>query len=125
MQTRTENDERPRARLLTSGPRALTDAELLALVIGAGTSGASACEAARALTDAAPLAELAWAPPDAIACAPGVGIARAAALVAAFELGRRAAWNPPNRGERCLDPGRVRELMRHVAFAEREGFHWA
>jgi DNA repair protein RadC len=73
--------------------------------------------------EAAPLEELAWAPPDALAVAPGVGLARATALAAAFELGRRAAWTPPKRGERCLDPGRVHELLRHAAFAEREAFH--
>jgi DNA repair protein RadC len=123
MQTPSETDERPRARLLASGARALTDAELLALVLGAGSGGVAGCDAARALVEAAPLAELAWAPPDAIACAPGVGLARAAVLAAAFELGRRAAWAPPRRGERCLDPGRVHELMRHAAFAEREAFH--
>jgi DNA repair protein RadC len=44
-------------------------------------------------------------------------------VAAAFELGRRAAWSPPRRGERCLDPGRVHELLRHAAHAEREGFH--
>jgi DNA repair protein RadC len=123
MQTPAENDERPRARLLASGARALTEAELLTLVLGGGGAGATAADAARALVEVAPLAELAWAPPDAIAGAPGVGLARASVLAAAFELGRRAAWAPPRRGERCLDPGRVHELMRHAAFGEREAFH--
>jgi DNA repair protein RadC len=113
----------PRERLLASGPRALSDAELVALVLGSGTAGLSARAAARALVEAMPLPELAWSPPDALAGRPGIGIARAAALAAAFELGRRGAWSPPRRGERCLDPGRVHELMRHAAFAEREGFH--
>ena len=53
----------------------------------------------------------------------GVGPARAAALAAAFELGRRGAWAPPRRGERVLEPSRVAELMRHAAHAERECFH--
>lgn len=123
MESRLDHDEPPRARLLSSGARALSDADLLAIVLGAGAAGAAACQAARALVEAAPLSELAWAPPDAIASAPGIGLARASTLAAAFELGRRAAWAPPRRGERCLDPGRVHELMRHVAFAEREGFH--
>lgn len=123
MQTPAENGERPRARLLAEGARSLSDSELVSLVLGAGSGGAATCEAARALVEAAPLAELAWAPPDAIACAHGVGLARASVLAAAFELGRRAAWSPPRRGDRCLDPGRVHELMRHAAFAEREAFH--
>jgi DNA repair protein RadC len=116
-------DDRPRERLLAAGPRALSDADLLALLIGTGTARLSARAAALSLLEAVPLAELAWAPPDAIAAWPGVGRARAAAIVAAFELGRRGGWSPPRRGERCLDPRRVHELMRHAAHAEREGFH--
>jgi DNA repair protein RadC len=115
--------DRPRERLLAAGPRALSDADLVALLLGTGTGRLSARAAALALLEAVPLAELAWAPPDAIAAFPGLGPARAAALAAAFELGRRGAWAPPQRGERCLDPRRVFELMRHAAHAEREGFH--
>lgn len=117
------SDDRPRERLLSAGPRALSDAELVALLIGTGTGRLSARAAALGLLEAVPLTELAWAPPDAIAAWPGVGPARAAAIAAAFELGRRGGWAPPQRGERCLDPRRVHELMRHAAHAEREGFH--
>jgi DNA repair protein RadC len=112
----------PRERLLADGPRALSDADLLALVLGTG-GGRSARATALALLEAVPLGELGWAPPDALAAWPGIGAARAAAIAAALELGRRAAWSPPRRGERCLDPGRVHELLRHAAHAEREGFH--
>lgn len=114
---------RPRDRLLAEGARSLSDAELVALLLGGGTARLSPRAAAVGLLEAMPLAELAWAPPDAIAALPGVGTARAAAIAAAFELGRRGAWAPPRRGERCLDPRRVYELMRHAAHAEREGFH--
>src|SRR5512138_1076260 len=116
-------EERPRERLLACGPRALSDAELLALLLGTGTAKLSARAAALSLVESLPLPELAWAPPDAIAGWPGVGTARAAAIAAAFELGRRGAWAPPRRGERCLDPRAVHELLRHAAHAEREGFH--
>jgi len=114
---------RPRERLLAEGARSLSDAELVALLLGSGTPRVSARAAALGLLEAVPLPELAWAPPDSIATFPGIGPARAAALTAAFELGRRGAWAPPRRGERCLDPRRVFELMRHAAHAEREGFH--
>jgi DNA repair protein RadC len=115
--------DRPRERLLSDGAHALSDADLVALVLGSGTAGRSARAAALALLESAPISELAWAPPDALREAPGVGPARAAALAAAFELGRRGAWSPPRRGERCLDPRRVFELLRHEAHAERERFH--
>ena len=115
--------DRPRERLLAEGPRALSDADLVALVLGTGSGRLSARAAALGLLEAVSLAELAFAPPDAIASFPGLGLARASAIAAAFELGRRAAWAPPRRGERCLDPARVFELMRPAAHAEREGFH--
>jgi DNA repair protein RadC len=115
--------DRPRERLLAAGPRALSDVELLALLLGTGSGKLSARAAALALLEAVPLPELAWSPPDAIAAWPGVGPARAAAIAAAFELGRRGAWTPPQRGERCLDPSRVFELLRHAAHADRETFH--
>lgn len=115
-------DDRPRERLLSAGAPALSDADLIALVLGAGTAGFPARGAALGLLGRAPLAALAWAAPEELA-GPGIGLARAAALAAAFELGRRAAWAPPRRGERCLDPGRVHELTRHLAHAERETFH--
>ena len=113
----------PRERLLSAGARSLSDAELLALVLGTASGGLSARAAALQLVERQPLASLAWACPEELATSPGIGLARAAALVAAFELGRRGAWSPPARGERCLDPGRVHELLRHAAHAEREGFH--
>ncbi len=113
----------PRERLLGSGPRALSDAELVALVLGSGSGRLSARATALSLVEALPLPELAWAPPAALASLPGIGPARAAAIAAAFELGRRGAWSPPRRGERCLDPARVHELLRHAAHAERESFH--
>jgi len=113
----------PRERLLSGGARTLSDADLLALILGTGGAGRSARATALSLTEAMPVGELAWAPADALAGWPGLGPARAAAIAAAFELGRRGAWSPPRRGERCLDPGRVHELLRHAAHAEREGFH--
>ncbi len=115
-------DDRPRERLLAAGAPALSDADLLALVLGSGTAGLPARASALRLLGRAPLASLAWAPAEELA-GPGIGLARASALAAAFELGRRAAWSPPRRGERCLDPGRVHELTRHLAHAERETFH--
>ena len=113
----------PRERMLASGPSALSDVELVALVLGTGSGNLSAREAALSLVEASPVPELAWSPPEALALHRGVGPARAAALAAAFELGRRGAWAPPRRGERVLEPSRVAELMRHAAHAERECFH--
>jgi DNA repair protein RadC len=113
----------PRERLLASGPAALSDAELVALVLGTGSARLSARAAALALVERASIPELAWTSSEELSLRPGLGPARAAALAAAFELGRRGAWSPPRRGERLLEPSRVAELMRPTAHGERECFH--
>lgn len=109
-------------RLDTVGPQGLADAELLTLLLGPTNGANNTAKAAQALLHAAPLPEIAWATPDQLTAVPGIGPARAAAVAAAFELGRRAGWAPPHRGERVLDPQRVYELLRHAAHAEREQF---
>lgn len=71
----------------------------------------------------APLSVLASASATEIAGLLAVSQARAARLASAFELGRRGAWVRPARGDCCLDPGRVFELMRDVAHQDAEEFH--
>jgi DNA repair protein RadC len=89
---------RPRERLLDQGPAALSEAELLAVLLGTGDRRRSAVGLAEALlaAHATPdeptgLRGLAAMPPAALQAEPGLGPAKAARLVAAVELGRRAA----------------------------------
>jgi DNA repair protein RadC len=110
-------------RLEQLGVRVLADVELLTLLLGPTAGMNSTRDAAQRLIDGRPLCELAWASPEELQREPGIGPARAAAVAAAFELGRRGGWAPPRRGERVLDPARVYELMRALAHAEREEFH--
>ncbi len=87
--------ERPRERLALRGAAGLSTAELIALVWGSGTRGRSATDLAEeALARHEGLSGLARASELELAAIPGVGAARAAQLVAAFELGRRllADW---------------------------------
>src|SRR3984957_13599634 len=82
--------ERPRERLLSSGPEALSDRELLALVLRHGRRGENAVSMAGSLlAEYGNLDALAGACPEELATRSGVGVAKAAALVAAFQLGRR------------------------------------
>lgn len=83
--------ERPRERLLARGSDALSERELLALVVRQGSRGESALDLAAALlAEYGSLSALAMARPEELARRPGVGEAKAAALVAAFRLGRLA-----------------------------------
>ena len=79
----------PRAKLERRGPEALSDDELLALLLGAGGRGAGCLDLAARLRAACP-GGLAKARPAELRRVRGVGAARAACVAAAFELGRRA-----------------------------------
>jgi DNA repair protein RadC len=82
--------ERPRERLLAAGPNALSDGELLAVLLGTGTRGQNAVELARGLLGrSGSLPALLGLAPAELARAEGLGPARAARLIAALELGRR------------------------------------
>ena len=84
--------DRPRERLARLGSEALAERELLALVLGSGRQGESALDVAAALlAEFGGLAQIARARPEELRRRGGIGAARAAALVAAFRLGRLAA----------------------------------
>lgn len=90
--------ERPRERLASHGPAALSAPELLAVLWGSGTSNHSSLGiAGDALARHGSLAELARADLVELTDVPGIGAARAAQLLAAFELGRRSqgGWTTP------------------------------
>jgi DNA repair protein RadC len=83
--------ERPRERLLALGAQALSERELLALVLRNGTRGVSALDLASSLlAEYGGLRGLAAARPEELADHPGVGLAKSAALVAALQLARRS-----------------------------------
>jgi DNA repair protein RadC len=84
-------DERPREKLLTRGVNALSDSELLAIIVRVGTGGATSLDIARAiLSGEGSLRSLASKTPEELMRVRGIGEAKAVELVAAFEIGRRA-----------------------------------
>lgn len=101
---------------LAEGPGRLGDADLLALV---GNIRPELASILNGVTEG--VRALAWRSPAQLV-ALGCTEREAARLAAAFELGRRGAWDKPRRGARCLDPGTVHNLLRHEAMREREAF---
>lgn len=98
-------EARPRERLFQVGAAALSEAELLAIVIGSGRRGASALEVANEiLGEHLSLDALAIAKPEELRRIPAVGTAKAAGIIAALELGRRAALGPPSASTRITNP---------------------
>ncbi|MGI6224075.1 MAG: RadC family protein [Prevotella sp.] len=84
-------DERPRERLLKFGPENLTDAELLAILIGSGTSKMSAVEVMKNVLAACKgnLNTLGRMSVDELTNFDGIGPAKAITILAACELGKR------------------------------------
>jgi DNA repair protein RadC len=84
-------DDRPREKLQAKGPAALSDAELLAILINTGTPRRSALQLARDVLDLASgnLHELGRLGLPALKKVKGIGEAKAITLAAALELGRR------------------------------------
>lgn len=105
--------ERPRERLFSLGPRALTLHELIALVVGAGGGGSSAAAVAERIvqTSGGELRRLARMPTRSLEAIDGVGSAVAARIAAALELGRRAASESVQEGERVRGPADVHARM--------------
>lgn len=105
-------DQRPRERLCGLGAQALTDAELLAVLLRNGTAGASAIDVAvELLAEAGGLHRLAEARPEELARRKGIGVAKATTLVAAFHLAARS--RSPNEPDVPLDePGAIAAAAR-------------
>jgi DNA repair protein RadC len=104
-------DERPREKLLARGATALVDPELIAILLGSGLPGANAISVARQLLDKyRSLSGLSRCTVDEFKEIPGIGDAKAAHLVAAFQLGRRLA-NERLTKQKLDSPELVYELM--------------
>lgn len=86
-------DSHIREKFMRQGAGALTNAELISMVIRDGGDGVSAAELAQKILDAAggSLCGLSKTDMPALRMTAGLGVKRAAVLTAAFELGRRSA----------------------------------
>lgn len=95
--------ERPRERLLAHGAKALSDAELLAVLLGSGLRGKDAVTLGRELVAASGGLGALLGHPEASPL-PGLGPARKARLCAAVELARRALAEDLARGTPLTSP---------------------
>ncbi len=96
---RTENktikewaaDDRPREKMIAKGKAALSNAELIAILLGSGQGGRSAVALAREVLAACNdnLAELSRLSIEELTQHKGIGVAKAISIVAALELGKR------------------------------------
>ena len=104
-------DERPREKLAAHGASALTDPELIAILLRTGVAGKNVLEVARhLLKEFGSLGGLSRCSVDELANIRGVGFAKAVQLVAAFGLGQRLARETLSK-QKIDSPELVSELI--------------
>ncbi len=105
--------DRPREKLLARGAGALSETELLAVVLGHGRPGTNALALAREmLTGFGSLRALLTAPVTAVCAHAGVGTTRYAQLQAALELARRHHLEALREGPLLASPRAARDYLR-------------
>ncbi|MEM8561192.1 MAG: DNA repair protein RadC [Pseudomonadota bacterium] len=116
--------EAPRDKLLERGEQALSDAELLAVMLGTGFSGCDALELARAvLHEFGSLSGLIRADAQRLLETKGIGKAKYAQLRAAREMGRRQALQGLFGADTLNSPSAtLRFLQYHLGAHTREVF---
>jgi DNA repair protein RadC len=105
--------ERPRERLLARGPAALSDAELLAVLLRTGVAGRSAMDVGRILLERfGRLSRLLTAEAQELDSVPGMGAAKVAQFAAVLELSRRALAEEMQARDSLASPNAVRGYLR-------------
>ena len=104
-------DDRPREKLVARGAAALSDAELIAILLRTGVEGANAVEVARQLiAKYGSLGALSRCSVKELAAIKGIGLAKGAQLAAAFGLGHRLA-HENFAGKKVETPEQIYELL--------------
>jgi len=110
--------QRPRERLISKGPGALSDAELLAVLLNTGIKGKGVAELAGELLTVLDgnkkIPEV-----EKLAALSGMGISKACAVAAMLEFGRRR-WGAA--GTAIRQPAEIYALIRHNADRKQERF---
>ena len=105
-------NERPREKLMKFGRDCLSTSELIAIIVGNGSKNRSAIEVGMNLVGRCKegISELADATPEELMKTGGIGQATACRILAAMELGRRAATEQPLEKEFITSSKEVAEL---------------
>lgn len=107
-------EDRPREKLLTKGRSVLSDAELIAILIGSGNRDQTAVELSQHILKAHGnnINDLAKCSVNDLQKFKGIGEAKAISIVSALELGRRRGEIPTNKKFKILSSKSAYELMK-------------
>jgi DNA repair protein RadC len=118
------SDDRPRERMLKGGPSALSNAELLAILLRTGTQAESVVALAqRVLQEAGSLRGLSDVSVEQLTGIRGIGEAKAMQLQAGIELGRRMARSVMEDRVKIRSPQDVASLLKEeLRYLQKEHF---
>lgn len=122
---RLPQEERPREKLLFYGKEALSTAELLAILLRTGTKEKSALEIAQEVLamDESGILYLENCCPEELANIKGMGTAKACQVLAAVELGKRAATRKGKAKKQIANPDDIVQLfMEKMRYYKKEHF---
>lgn len=123
--TDLHEDDRPRERLAKNGAQALSNPELLAILLRVGIPGENAVQVGqRILKDLRGLPGLHRAEFDELCQQNGIGPAKAAQIKAAIELGRRLALETPEDRSVINSPGEAAALVKYEMSALEQEELW-
>ena len=107
-------EDRPREKLLLKGKAALSDAELIAILIGSGTRSISAVDVAKMILSEAEnnLNKLAKFSVKDLRRIKGIGEAKAISIVSALELGRRRKDSDFSKKEKITCSNDIYQIMK-------------
>lgn len=104
-------DARPREKLLARGPQALSDVELLAILLRTGMAGKNVFQLSEELLGPDGIAGLLNATVPSLKMVKGLGPAKQAELLAVFEMARRALSQRLKEREAFHTPGAVKQYL--------------
>jgi DNA repair protein RadC len=113
--------DRPRERLAALGPQALSNAELIAILLRVGVTGENAVQVGqRLLNEFRGLSGLHRAPFDDLKRQHGLGDAKASQIKAAIELGRRLTLESPEERAAINSPADAAALVQYEMSAQEQ-----
>jgi len=111
--------ERPRERMMSVGPMGMSDIELLCMMLGSGNRGRPVQDIATDILQIIDRKGQTDVEVSDLCNVPGLGNAKASAICACLELGRRFSFS---KARTCRSPASVFELIRHYGDRLQENF---
>ncbi len=118
------DDDKPREKMISNGVFALSDSELLAILISTGTGKESALDLAKNILKSLDhnLSNLSKSQIDQLIELKGIGTAKATTILAAIELGRRIAIANPENKLVVKNHEEAAKLFDHLRYLDQEEF---